>query len=530
MTLPTGPLAGDLGARTWEAPDPSGPPATPRSQVAAAAVAVSALVLGGLAAPEVLGWFVADAVALVVAIVVGLALPPLPPLRKLSGLVLGLIVGGLAMVGTMFLWAAAGLAIPPGLVPLVALVAVGLDWRRADRLRTVVTASGAVVLLAALSKDPVVVVGAVAWLALAFGTYTLLEGDRRAALPRVQPDARAAAAEARPDDLATTLLIAAAVALLAALVLSVPSCQRRMSGDAGGSGAGSSAGEAGAGGGSGSGFGSGSGRYVPDPDGRFLIPGEGTPGSGGERIPTPDQVPDGLEPGAPRTETLPDGTQLTYEERPDGDVAVTVTDPDGTTTDWRFHERSDGLVEIDRLEPDGTTAERWFFDPEGELATQEDGATGGPTPTPEPEPDASDRPDARAILQVLGILVALGLLAWLGAWWWRRRHPGGPAPDPTVPPWALALAARIDAEGAARGRARAADESVVRYGRELAAGALPDARLAVVCEVVSDALFSAVDPGPSVASWATSTFDEILAAHPVPSKRDRHREEQPAAR
>lgn len=525
MTAPAPSSAPDgLGARTWEAAEDPGPTATPRSQVAVAALVCFALLLvSGLA--EAIGWGIAYSLALVAAIAIGLAAPPIPLLRRFSGLVLAILVGGLALVGIMLLWSVGGVLVPPGVAPGLALAALGLDWRRADRLRPVVTLTGAPVLLVALSEEPWAIAAAVVWLAAAFATYTLLEGDRRASLPRVQPDARTAAQASRPDDLLTTLLIAAAVAMLAALVLGVPSCQQRLRGPdvpSPGSGSGSGSTSGGPGGVGSGGPGAPGGDYVLDPGGQFLLPSDQGGGSGSVAIPSPEDVPPDLQVGEPQARGTYDGGEITYELQEDGDTEVTVTERDGTTTEWRFHPRSDGLIEIDRLEPDGSVAERWWYDPDGELV---EGTPDQDGQAPPPEVDADDereRPDLATIGRVLGALVLLGLLGWLGWWWWRRRHLDDGEPGVAgAPPWALVLAARLEAAGAERGRPRGRDQTIVRYGQALAEGPLPDGRLPVVAEVVSDAIFSGVDPGPTVAAWAQSTFDEVVEAHPVPSRRDR---------
>lgn len=529
MTAPT-----ELGARTWQAPEDPGVEASVRTQVAVAGAVSSAIAIASFPEPATAGWGFAIIVALLAGIGVGLAIPPLAIFRRISGFLAAVVT----VVGLTFtflvLWSLAGVGPPFALVLLAGAFVLGLDWRRADRLRPLVVASFALVLLGALSERPEAIAAAVGWLALAFGTFTLIEADRRASLPRVQPDARSGAARARPDDLLTTLLVAAAIALLAAMVLGVPSCQRRLDGgpspelgDLAGPGAGElGGGGGGAGGGSGSG-GSGSGggsrdsRYVEDPDGRFLIPddGSGRPPSGdpGDLPPSPESVPQ-LDPGEELNDR-DDGWSSYYEGLEGGGTAVTRRGPDGEVTRWEIRPRSDGLVQIDRLDEDGEVDRTYYYDPDGVAVEGEPGADPGDLPEPESAPD--EPRDWSGVLRIAGVVLLVAALAGLAAWWWSRRRPQPAEVHEGVPPWAVELARRIDADGRERGRARASDESVVAYGRALAAERVPDARVTAVTEVVSDALFSGRDPGPEVQAWAVRTWDDVVVEHPVPDRRGR---------
>jgi hypothetical protein len=344
----------------------------------------------------------------------------------------------------------------------------------------------------------------------------------------------------RTTDLATTVLVALAVAVVAALVLSTPSCQppdqdpsgRSGSGSPGelgepGSGGGTGSGSGGSGSGQGSG-GSGSGRgsgaddhlYVPDPDGRYLIPnnGEGRSGPGsGTGIPSPELLPD--EPGPPTTETAPDGSEIAVERDRDGTGRITVVEPDGTERTYTYTDRPDGLIEIQEEGGEGRTL---FYDPQGRLATDEDGVGGaagsGRPDDPQDEDDGSSAPDWRILALVAAVLAALGALAW---WLSRRTEPVAPMAD--APPWALRLATEIGRAGAAHGRPRIPSEPLARYAAGLRSGPIPDERITAVADVVSTALFSRADPGPEAQRWAEATWAEIAAAHPAPGRSERRR-------
>ena len=108
-------------------------------------------------------------------------------------------------------------------------------------------------------------------------------------------------------------------------------------------------------------------------------------------------------------------------------------------------------------------------------------------------------------------------------WWWSRRTPKAALLAGAVPPWALRLAREIEHEGGDRGVRRGRSQSLARYAGDLVAGPLPDARLTLVADVVSTALFARDDPGPEAQRWAEVTWAEILADHPVPDRSHRRR-------
>jgi hypothetical protein len=259
---------------------------------------------------------------------------------------------------------------------------------------------------------------------------------------------------------------------------------------------------------------------VEDPNGQYLIPSDGSAPSADDRDlpPSPEAIP-WLDPGEELNERWSDGKQYYSEGLDDGGTSVSRRDPDGEWTTWEFRRRSDGLVQIDRLDEDGEVDRTYYYDPDGVAVEGEPGGDPGDLPEPESAPD--EPADWSGLLRIAGVVLLVAALIGLAVWWWSRRRPPPAVVQEGVPPWAVDLARRIDVDGRERGRARASDESVVAYGRALAAERVPDARVTAVTEVVSDALFSGRDPGPEVQAWAVGTWDDVVAAHPVPDRRGR---------
>jgi hypothetical protein len=513
---------------------PSDEPARRRSQLV---VYVACVVAVGIAADasSARGLGVAIVGALAAGVGTCLALGERRPLGSMPGAVAAAIAMMVLTVVLLFVGALDGFV----LVPVVGAFVLGLDWKLVRRLRPLPFASGLLVVAAVPGAGSAGVAAAVAWLVLALGALASLESDRRAAQPKVEAlSAGPVAPDVPAFDAATTVLVALALALVAALVLSTPSCQRSDGGSGSGrsgagggslgSGAGAGRGEPGDPGGTGSRPGSGSGSgsgglYVPDPDGRFLVPNEGERRTGDpfDGVPSPELLP--RIGGAPQTTTERDGTRLEAERFGDGSGRITATAPDGETRTFTYRTRSDGLVEIRALDDQGRPSRTFLYDPKGKVATDDRG-TGGSASSdapdrPEEDAAGSTGPNWRMIGLVAVALAALGALIW---WLVRRQSSAAPAP-PDAPPWALRLAAEIDHQGAVRGRRRGRSEPLVRYAAELACGPLPDRRVAEVAEVVSDALFGRRDPGPEVQRTAEATWAEVLTAHPAPSRRDLRR-------
>lgn len=531
-------------------PAPSAPPPLPvdwpteptkpderariRSQFAVYVVAATAIVIV-CAAGGGLGWGIAGALALAGGAAIGVA-TDLRLFRSLPGAIAGFatmvfVVVALAIVGG-----------PPSsyaLAPLAGVFVLGLDWTLVRRLRPLPFAFGFLVVIGMASGASWTYAAGLVWMALALGALTSLESDRRAAQPQVQAVTNGPTApDVQTTDVVTTVLIALAIALVAALVLSTPSCSppnadrantggldRDFGGGSGGSGGSGSFDGSGDGSGSGQGSGieDGSGRrYVPDPDGRFLIP-SGTSGSPSSGIPSPELIPGPGEPD--RTLQLDDGTIIEAERTGDGTGRITVTDPDGTSRTYTYRENPDGTTQVRELDEDGNPGRTLTYDPEGQLSTG--GTDGGTVPDsnatpeqPDEQPnDGKDSPklDWRLIVGLVLLLAAAGALAW----WWSRRPPK-PAPG-EAPPWALRLAAEIERDGAARGLRRGRSQSLVRYAAALQDGPLPDERVTQVADIVSTALFARTDPGHEAQAWAEATWAQLTESHPVPGRAERRR-------
>lgn len=532
MTTPIPPFAPPPPAWPTEAAKPD-ELAGPRSQVAVYLVCCGAMAIAAGAAGE-LGWGVAGMLALAGGVAIGIVADLGRRFESAPGAAVSLLVMAVLTVGLAFI---GGSVLAFACVPLLGAVILGLDWRLVRRLRPLPFASGFAVVIGVAGGASWTYAAGLAWLVLALGALASLEADRRTGQHQVVAVTGGPPGDAlRSGDLATTVLVAVAVALVAALVLSTPSCQRstgeraRMPGDLG-----QGAGEPGGGE-----PGSGSGRYVPDPDGQFLVPdGTGASGVDGSGIPSPTLLPQQGE--APRELRYDDGTAITAERLEDGSGRVVVRDPDGTTRTYTYRDRADGTIEIQERDQGGNVTRTFRYDPNGRIATNEGGGTSGSsgdpgssgspgnagtTPSGEPHSAPTDQEDPRDRSPdvdgrvIAGIVLALAALGGL-TWWLTRRTP--PPPPPDAPPWAIRLAREIDREGAARGPARRRSQSLSSYAGALNAGPIPDSRVPDVADAVSTALFGRRDPGPDAQHWAESTWAQIVAAHPVPSRSDRRR-------
>jgi hypothetical protein len=109
----------------------------------------------------------------------------------------------------------------------------------------------------------------------------------------------------------------------------------------------------------------------------------------------------------------------------------------------------------------------------------------------------------------LAALVVLAAVVWsarAGARWWRRR---------AALPWATRFFTRVERAGAARGRPRRPQETPVEYAAGLAAGVLPDPRLAEVGELVTVAAWSRHEPAAEDRARAERVLREAVKAAPA---------------
>jgi hypothetical protein len=209
------------------------------------------------------------------------------------------------------------------------------------------------------------------------------------------------------------------------------------------------------------------------------------PGTGSDR-------PDALAPGA-----IPDTG---------ANGATGTVDPPGAVGD---------LLELDPGAPGsrgignpGTGTGTAAGDPTDGAATGVAAARPGSRPAPESPP-----PGGRPLLAVgLGLLALIVAVAVTVALWPPAAGGSGPGAGPA---WARDLLARLESEGARRGRPRRPTDSVAGYSRDLAGGVLPDPRVGDLGAALSGALFGPGDPpaGP----WPL-LLDDICAAHPAPPR------------
>ena len=502
---------------------PDSPWASPAAQLCTFLTCATAIVIATSTLHQV-GWGIATSFALGLGAIVSTTTPMGERFRSLPGAGAAILVGAAWFVLVGLLLSTGGIGGEVSLFAFAFLAAaftLGLDWRRVDRLRMLPFASGFLVLIGIADGQVGSYVAGAAWLLLSFGTWALLEADRRGAVAPVAPLAPGPPGPAvAATDLATTVVVALAIAAIAALVLSVPSCQsvlhpngKGLNHSSSSSGSGSQRRPGGNGsisGGTGSGS-SGSSNdhtYQRDPNGDFLVPDPS--GHGTSRIPVP---PDGdLTGRLGRTEIGPDGSRRTYTYDDQGHLHLKLEDPDGTTHRFTYTPQPGGTTRIQEYDADGKLKGTYTYDPQGRIG---DPSGTGSTPdskTPDPKPPKSSSklhlPDLRMLLLGLLLIAAVAGLVW----WFTHRPEQEPEPD--GPPWAVALARRIGEEGRKRGRPRAKEETIVAYSAALTRQELPDPRLAEVGRVVSAALFGAADPGAERRVWAESTLDAILADHP----------------
>jgi hypothetical protein len=441
-----------------------------------------------------LRFFLLTAGALTVGVVVGMLLPDRTLFDAVSG------------VGAAFLLFAAGLLLlgvaassmeferpPPPEALLVCVLVVGLDWDRVVRLRVRVLASGAWLVPAlAVADDPgdALPLGLV-WFAVACTALWLLQRDGVGVVTRATPLApHPARSGLRPLELLGVAGASAAIALLLALVLGVPSCslfpdESDVPGDLS-----TSIGDPDLGGGSGGVGGSGSGAGSASG-------GAGGSGSGSGSVGPVDSGSlyyDGNE--AYRY----DPATGQYYRDPANDYGF--KDPDGDV--WVPAENGKPLPPGAEI-GDGEVRGGRF--PSGEMA---DGAGGSGEQADAAERDGGD--DSPSLAGLIAALVTLVVLGVIGYLLWRRW--GGGGTDLAPRSWAEEAARRLEEEGRRRGRPRADHEPVTTYARELAADT-GDTRLAAAGVVVSAALFAPTPPEPSACAWVDAVLAELAAAEPA---------------
>ncbi|MEZ5135686.1 MAG: hypothetical protein R2699_11695 [Acidimicrobiales bacterium] len=246
-------------------------PATPITQGAAALTVLVPLVAWAVMGRWPLVLALAVPASLVIGIAIGLVVDVRPLSRRLPGAVGALLVGVLLamLLGIVSSSTRVQLDEAWALVPVVAMVVLGLDWYWASRLRLVAWLSTPVVLVIAGQDLPWSLIVAAVWLVLVLGTHGLAERDiaRAKGLP-VPWGAAVAPTGAKADQprgLLASVAAGVALGLLVGLLVNLalllrdppppdppstmrnaPSSGQRGSGAGGGAGAGG-AGQGGAG-------------------------------------------------------------------------------------------------------------------------------------------------------------------------------------------------------------------------------------------------------------------------------------------
>jgi hypothetical protein len=479
-------------------PTPAPAPASVITQIAAFATA--SLAIGAIAAaagePQIVGYGVG---ALFVGVCFGLGLGLGRFFRSVPGWIAALSTASLLAV----VWAVIALSGPAPttdavtaaatVIPLTALVVLGLDWASAARLRSVVVLSGLVVVPVVASRSAWALLVAVAWLGAALAALWSASRDQARAMRRPRPLHPPATDEAPAStvaELARTGALAGVVALALALLVGTPSCERsRQPSDVSGLGGGSTgsggrergstggAGSAGAGsdqGGSGSGDVLGRGSAGGD-DGS-LGGGSGSAGDGGS---SSGGGSSGGGSSGGGSSAGGSGSGGSGSEGPSGGSSS-----GGAGAQGRSGAR---LVEPEEIAPPNLT------------------------------------PVLAALLAVAAI-VGAGLLAWPRLRRWLTD--GAPAAES---PWAYRLVRSLEEAGANRARPRRPGETITSYTAALVDGPLRDDRVAQLGVVLSAALFSGREPPPEVRAWADACLEEVLTAHPPAAASARRQDSSPAA-
>ena len=147
----------------------------------------------------------------------------------------------------------------------------------------------------------------------------------------------------------------------------------------------------------------------------------------------------------------------------------------------------------------------------------------GKAPPPDPRTESVWDRLWRFLTRLWPLAVALGLvaaggLAWWAVRWWRRQK---------ARPWAARFLARLEREGAARGRPRQPHETPAEYADGLSRTVLPDPRLEEVGELVTVAAYSRHEPGVEERVRAEEVLRAAAKAAPVSRLRRVHRSPAP---
>lgn len=150
------------------------------------------------------------------------------PAHRILGPLPGLVAGVLAVVALSFVSAFVGPVVGTAwlwVIFCVPLVLTGLDWQRVGRLQAVVAVATLVVIPLAAAERSGNLATVLGWLVLAAASMWSLEQDRRRGEARPQPLVPGAGdADPNAGDLLRTVALAVAIGVVAALLVSVPSC------------------------------------------------------------------------------------------------------------------------------------------------------------------------------------------------------------------------------------------------------------------------------------------------------------------
>ena len=418
---------------------------------------------------------IAIALSLLAGVAVGVASGASRFFRQVPGTFLGVVASVITAVGLAFA-TSAGAPVADGRMTAVLIIGsgafvAGLDWTRVGRLRAVPVIAAFPVLLVSTAGDGLRLAISLGWLALAVAALWSLELDQRKAFsaPRPLTPHPPGPDDVGSRDLAGAMGIALLLGLLFAFSASMPSCSPNIGGL-----------------------------------GRF---GFNTPDVGRE-------VPF-------------DTSRLSLDDIRFGnfpfDWSGDLPTIDINGIEHILREGASGMLYLENL----LTGERYEVTREGGNLVARD-EFGNVIAVIRPAPDQPD--DQRSGFPWKTVLVVAAVAAAAGAalWWYLKRRRPPASPDGRQ--WAEDVVARLDRFGRAHGTPRSRSETFGHHAEALNREVVDDRRLADVARVVSDALFDREQPTMERRIWTEQVVDEIIEAHPPPSRVDRlrRRRKQPS--
>ena len=449
----------------------------------------------------------------IAALATGIALGHLIPVdrlfRTVSGWVCAILVAALYLTVAGIV-SSATRSMPNYLpAPYLGLVVAGMDWKRADRLRPSVFLSGLFLAPQIGAKTPESLVIVLVWLVVALATLWVLQGDTERGSRRAVPARRASghAAEVlgmRGGELLRMIGGAALAAVVAALLIGNPSCDKRQSTQPQ--------------------YGINSqdpGYYDPsnpaspyyDPNRPSSRSPSGNPYTGNGRSGYPNGTYGGGRSGGASSngQGYTNGSTRRDASNPAGSGGGSGSDTGGNAGGNQDQAESGGY---------NGSSDELGSDPSGGPASSGSGGTGSGSGS---SGSSGDLSGALLLVLAIGSLIALavviGMIVLRGLddeddasleTLARRRLSRRKKRSVSVA-WARATVARLSKLGAKRGRPRGRSETVARYCAELAGSVLPDERLHEVGRLLDATLYGPRGATGEEMSWVGEVLDDCEA-------------------